>query len=160
MKSKPMDAPRSENVSPFRQGDGTASYVVIYDGRCNLCSTLVQALAQLERGSLFRYAPMQDTETLAHWQITPEACEMGMILLKLDNPQQRWQGSDAAEEIARLLPAGAAIIQAYRAIPGLKALGDRTYVQVRDHRYAWFGRRSQTYRSEYPYSACDACDAR
>jgi predicted DCC family thiol-disulfide oxidoreductase YuxK len=136
----------------------TASYVVIYDGCCNLCSTLVQALEQLERGSLFSYVPMQDSQTLAQWNITPEDCEMGMILLNADHPSQRWQGSEAAEEIARLLPAGAIAIQAYRAIPGLKGLGDRTYTQVRDNRYAWFGRRSQTYQSKYPHTACIACD--
>jgi predicted DCC family thiol-disulfide oxidoreductase YuxK len=135
----------------------TASYLVIYDGDCNLCSTLIQALEQLERGSLFRYVPMQDTETLRQWQITAQDCEMGMIVLSIANPSQRWQGSDAAEEIARLLPAGAAVVQTYRAIPGLKGLGDRTYTQVRDNRYAWFGRRPQTYQSQYPYVACTAC---
>jgi predicted DCC family thiol-disulfide oxidoreductase YuxK len=132
----------------------TASYLVIYDGGCNLCSTLVQALEQLERGSLFRYVPMQDADTLMQWQITAEDCEMGMILLDMNNPQQRWQGSDAAEEIARLLPVGAAVIQAYRAIPGLKGLGDRTYTQVRDNRYAWFGRRTTTYQPQYPCTPC------
>jgi predicted DCC family thiol-disulfide oxidoreductase YuxK len=135
----------------------TASYLVIYDGDCNLCATLVQALEQLERGSLFRYVPMQDAETLTQWHITPQDCEMGMILLGINNPHQRWQGSDAAEEIARLLPAGASVIGAYRAIPGLKGLGDRTYTQVRDNRYAWFGRRPQTYQSQYPYTACAPC---
>jgi predicted DCC family thiol-disulfide oxidoreductase YuxK len=136
-----------------------ASYLVIYDGNCNLCSTLVQALEQLERGGLFRYVPMQDTKTLAQWQITAEDCEMGMIVLNINNPTQRWQGSDAAEEIARLLPAGAAVMVAYRAIPGLKGLGDHTYAQVRDNRYAWFGRRAQTYQTQYPIAACAACDA-
>jgi predicted DCC family thiol-disulfide oxidoreductase YuxK len=136
----------------------TASYLVIYDGDCNLCSNLVQALEQLERGSLFRYAPMQDAQTLTQWQITAQDCEMGMILLDLNNPKKHWQGSDAAEEIARLLPAGAAVIGAYRAIPGLKALGNRTYTQVRDNRYAWFGRRPQTYQSQHPYTDCAPCE--
>jgi predicted DCC family thiol-disulfide oxidoreductase YuxK len=135
-----------------------ASHLIIFDGNCNLCSTLVQALEQLERGNLFRYVPMQDAETLTQWQITAQDCEMGMIVLNITNPTQRWQGSDAAEEIARLLPAGAAVIQAYRAIPGLKALGDRTYTQVRDNRYAWFGRRPQTYQSQHPYTACAPCE--
>jgi predicted DCC family thiol-disulfide oxidoreductase YuxK len=132
-------------------------YVVVYDGRCNLCSTLVQALEQLEHGKLFCYVSMQDTTTLAQWQITAEDCEMGMILLNLENPKERWQGSGAAEEIARLLPVGQGVIQAYRAIPGLKGLGDRTYAQIRDHRYAWFGRRSHTYEPQYPYKTAAVC---
>jgi predicted DCC family thiol-disulfide oxidoreductase YuxK len=134
-------------------------YAVIYDGCCNLCTTLVQALEQLERGKLFCYVPMQDRERLAQWQITTEDCERGMIVLNLEQPQERWQGSDAAEQITQLLPAGQALIQAYRAIPGLKAFGDRTYTQVRDHRYDWFGRRAKVYQPRYPFTErpCTDC---
>jgi predicted DCC family thiol-disulfide oxidoreductase YuxK len=123
------------------------SYTIIYDGNCNLCVTLVRALEQLDGGKTFRYVPMQDHLTLAQWQITPADCEAGMILRTNQDPPQVWQGSDAAEEIARTFPAGAILIQAYRQIPGLKGLGDQVYGQVRDHRYAWFGARSQTYQS-------------
>jgi predicted DCC family thiol-disulfide oxidoreductase YuxK len=129
-------------------------YTIIYDGRCNLCVSLVQALEKLDSGKLFRYVPMQDQQTLRQWQITPQDCEAGMILLSEYNPQQRWQGSDAAEEIARLLPTGAVVIGVYRQIPGLKWLGDQLYGQVRDNRYVWFGGRDQTYVS------CHACNAK
>jgi predicted DCC family thiol-disulfide oxidoreductase YuxK len=132
-------------------------YTVIYDGRCNLCSSLVQMLEQIDRGEQFRYIPMQDTEALSVWQVTPLDCEKGMILIQADQPTRRWQGSDAAEEIARLLPLGRPLIEAYRAIPGLKMFGDRTYEQVRDNRYDWFGRRSQTYGTQYPHESCTAC---
>jgi predicted DCC family thiol-disulfide oxidoreductase YuxK len=128
-------------------------YTVIYDGRCNLCSSLVQMLEQIDRGEQFRYIPMQDTEALSMWQVTPLDCEKGMILIQADQPTLRWQGSDAAEEIAKLLPLGRPLIEAYRAIPGLKMFGDRTYTQVRDNRYDWFGKRSQTYQTQYPQ--CD-----
>ncbi len=137
----------------------SAPYLVIFDGRCNLCTTLVQALERLDQGQRFRYIPMQDESTLQQWHITPEDCEKGMILIQVADPQQRWQGSDAAEEIARLLPGGAAVIQAYRVLPGLKWLGDRTYEQVRDNRYAWFGQRPETYASDYPQppDPCSSC---
>lgn len=75
---------------------------------------------------------------------------MGMILIDAANPQQRWQGSDAAEEIGRLLPLGDVAIAAYRAMPGLKRLGDKTYEQVRDNRYTLFGKRASTYYPAYP----------
>ncbi len=133
-------------------------YVVIYDGRCNLCSSLVQGLAQFDRGTQFNYLPMQDEATLAQWNITAADCEMGMILIQADLPNRRWQGSDAAEEIARLLPLGRPLIEAYRALPELKELGDRIYAQVRDHRYDWFGRRDETYQSQYPEASCGVCD--
>jgi predicted DCC family thiol-disulfide oxidoreductase YuxK len=125
-------------------------HTVIYDGKCNLCVTLVQLLEKLDQGHLFLYLPMQDAEGLAQFGITPADCEMGMILLKED---QRWQGSQAAEEMARLLPMGAVFIQAYRALPGMKPLGDGVYAQVRDNRYTLFGKRLTTYQSSYPVCA-------
>ncbi|MEM1369532.1 MAG: DCC1-like thiol-disulfide oxidoreductase family protein [Cyanobacteria bacterium P01_H01_bin.15] len=122
---------------------------VIYDGNCNLCVTFTQLLEQFDRGRLFNYVPMQAEATLAGWGITPKDCEKGIILLNAENPAERWQGSDAIEEITRKLPLGAAFIAAYRALPGAKLAGDRVYAQVRDNRYDWFGKRSETYESEY-----------
>lgn len=126
------------------------TYYVIYDGDCNLCTTLVQLLEQLDRGRQFRYIPMQDREAIAQFEVTPQGCELGMILIDADAPERRWQGSDAAEEIGRLLPAGEIFVNAYRSLPGFKQTGDRVYEQVRDRRYEWFGKRSQTYQSQYP----------
>jgi predicted DCC family thiol-disulfide oxidoreductase YuxK len=126
------------------------TYNVIYDGNCNLCVTLVQALENLDKGQLFEYTPMQDEATLNRFGITSQDCEMGMILINADTPEQRWQGSDAAEEIARLLPVADAFVAAYRAIPGVKWAGDRFYEQIRDNRYTIFGKRDTTYQSAYP----------
>jgi len=75
---------------------------------------------------------------------------MGMILIDADAPEKRWQGSDAAEEIGRLLPVGNGFVEAYRALPGVKWVGDRIYEQVRDNRYIIFGKRATTYQSGYP----------
>lgn len=128
-----------------------SSYHVIYDGNCNLCATFTQLLETFDRGKLFDYIPMQDTATLEQFGITPQDCQMGMILIDATNPQRRWQGSNAAEEITRLLPMGEAFILAYRALPGMKWLGDRTYEQIRDNRYQWFGKRNATYEPAYPF---------
>lgn len=122
------------------------AYHIIYDGNCNLCVTFVQLLEEFDRVGQFSYTPMQEQVVLSHWGITPQDCELGMILIKNHDPRQRWQGSDAAEEVARLLPLGSAFVEMYRAIPGMKTLGDRLYSKVRDNRYVWFGGRTQTYR--------------
>lgn len=126
-------------------------YHVVYDGKCNLCSTFAQLLEQFDRGSIFDYIPMQDEKTLAEFNITPQDCEAGMILIDGNQPEQRWQGSAAAEEITRLLPLGDALIAAYRAIPGMKWIGDRSYEQIRDNRYNWFGKRKDIYNSTYSF---------
>lgn len=133
------------------------SYTVIYDGNCNLCVTLVQLLETLDRGRLFHYIPMQDQSSLERFQISQQDCEMGMILLNPDAPKQRWQGSDAAEEIGRLLPFGNSFVAAYRALPGVKWAGDRVYEQIRDNRYTLFGKRDTTYQSTYPSCDSDRC---
>lgn len=125
-------------------------YYVIYDGNCNLCVTLVQVLENLDQGKLFSYIPMQDEVKLEEFAITGQDCQMGMILIDAQETSRRWQGSDAAEEIANLLPAGSILIQAYRSLPGVKNLGDYTYEQIRDNRYGWFGKRNSTYQSAYP----------
>lgn len=130
------------------------AYYVIYDGNCNLCTTLVQLLESLDKGQLFQYAPMQDDQALEKWGITSQDCELGMILIDADAPQRRWQGSAAAEEIGRLLPLGDVFVTAYRSLPGLKWVGDRVYEQVRDHRYTLFGKRSSTYKTAYAATDC------
>jgi predicted DCC family thiol-disulfide oxidoreductase YuxK len=126
-------------------------YHVVYDGRCNLCATFTQLLETFDRGKLFDYIPMQDEATLQQFGITSADCQMGMILIDAQQSERRWQGSDAAEEIVRLLPAGQAFIAAYQSIPGMKWLGDRTYEQVRDRRYQLFGKRETVYQSAYPF---------
>ena len=119
-------------------------YYVVFDGKCNLCTNFAQLLKQFDRDKIFAYIPMQDESTLAKFDITPTDCEAGMILIDAHQPETRWQGSEAAEEIARLLPLGDMFISAYRAIPGMKWLGDRSYEQIRDNRYQWFGEREET----------------
>ncbi|BBC22702.1 thiol-disulfide oxidoreductase DCC family protein [Pseudanabaena sp. ABRG5-3] len=126
------------------------SYAVIYDGNCNLCANFVSILEKCDRGCLFGYIPMQDVQTLQQFKVTSEDCEMGMILINREDPTQRWQGSDAAEEIVRLLPVGSPLISAYRALAPLKKVGDAAYVQIRDHRYQLFGKRDRTYHTAYP----------
>lgn len=134
----------------MNQRQSEQKYLVVYDGRCNLCSNLVQVLERLDQGQRFQYLPMQATAALADWQITPEDCEQGMILVSMADRNQRWQGSDAAEEISRLLPVGNGFVAAYRAVPGLKGVGDRFYAWIRDHRYQVFGQRPELYTSDLP----------
>ena len=131
------------------------SYHVIYDGNCNLCVTFAKLLAQFDRGKIFSYTPMQNKAVLTQFGITAEDCNLGMILIDRDRPTQRWQGSSAAEEIARLLPLGDTFIAAYRSIPGMKWFGDRAYEEVRDNRYSWFGKTDSTYYSDYPFGCND-----
>ncbi len=121
----------------------------------------MRVLEELDKGKLFSYKPMQDLEVLQDFNITAQDCEMGMLLIDSRNPENRWQGSDAAEEIGRLLPLGSIFISTYRALPGVKWIGDRAYDQIRDNRYVLFGRRSSTYHSTYPIGCASlgSCDS-
>lgn len=137
--------------------DSTSLHHVIYDGNCNLCVNLVKLLETLDRGERFLYTPMQDQSTLDRFNITPADCELGMILIDANQPTNRWQGSAAAEEIGRLLPAAKPLVETYRALPGAKWMGDRLYEQVRDNRYTLFGKRKTTYQSVYASCESDRC---
>ena len=147
-------------------------YTVIYDGNCNLCVTLVQLLERLDQGRQFVYVPMQDEATLAQFKISAADCEMGMILIApppreieadasapsaIPFASKRWQGSDAAEEIGRLLPFGEIFVQAYRAMPGVKKGGDQAYEFIRKNRYSLFGKRNQTYQTDYSICSSNNC---
>ncbi len=125
------------------------SYYVVFDGNCHLCVNLVKLLESLDQGKMFNYVSMQDQETLSQWEITPEDCEQGMILIDANAVEKRWQGSAAAEEIGKLLPMGNIFVDTYRTIPGIKWVGDRIYEQIRDNRYTLFGKRTDTYKSAY-----------
>jgi predicted DCC family thiol-disulfide oxidoreductase YuxK len=130
-------------------------YHVIYDGNCNLCVNSIKLLEQFDQGQRFSYAPMQDQTTLARFGISPQDCELGVILIEESHPEQRWQGSLAIEAIGQLLsvgnlPLGKLFVEAYRRLPGAKWTGDRLYEQVRDHRYSLFGQQGSTYQSAYP----------
>ena len=118
-------------------------YPVVFDGKCNLCTNFAQMLKQFDRDKIFAYISMQDEATLAKFGITPKDCEAGMILIDASQPERRWQGSAAAEEIASKLAMGDLFVKAYRAIPGMKWIGDRSYEQIRDNRYQWFGERDE-----------------
>lgn len=133
-------------------------HYVIYDGDCNLCTTLVQFLEWLDRGQRFRYGSMQDADMLQQFNVMAADCELGMLLIDEAEPAKRWQGSDAAEEIGALLPMGALFVAAYRGLPGFKRSGDRVYAFVRDNRYRLFGRRASTYESAYGVCRSDRCD--
>jgi predicted DCC family thiol-disulfide oxidoreductase YuxK len=130
------------------------SYYAIYDGNCNLCVNFVKQLEQFDSGKLFQYVPMQDEQTLSELGVSADDCEQGMMLINANNLSQRWQGSEAAEAIGKLLPGVSFGIDFYRWIPGLKWLGDRGYIQIRDNRYNWFGKRDKTYISPYQFKSC------
>ncbi|MBE9222189.1 DUF393 domain-containing protein [Cyanobacterium stanieri LEGE 03274] len=123
-------------------------YHVIYDGNCNLCTNLVQLLESFDQGRNFVYTPMQDEQVLQSVQVNSCDCEKGMILIDTQN-NQRWQGSDAAEEIAQILPYGAWFVNIYQGLPLAKGMGDRLYAMIRDNRYQLFGKRLETYRSQH-----------
>jgi predicted DCC family thiol-disulfide oxidoreductase YuxK len=125
------------------------SFHIIYDGLCNLCVGFVQQLEQIDQGASFDYIPMQDIETLGRFGISAADCQLGMILIDAHQPDLRWQGSEAAEEIARQFPAVAQLITVYRLLPGVQWIGDRFYEQLRDNRYQWFGKRDDVYGSPY-----------
>jgi Protein of unknown function, DUF393. len=106
----------------------------------------------------FCLQPHAECGDLARFQLAIADMVLGVMLIDLNCPSIRWQGSSAIEEIAKLLPNAAPFVHLYLQIKPIKWLGDRTYEQIRNHRYALFGKRSHTFVSEFaPICAGDRC---
>lgn len=120
---------------------------VIYDGNCNLCITFVKLLERLDRGQMFAFVPMQESETLTFLQITVKEMDHGVILLK---GKEKFQGTAAIQAIGEILPGGRVLVDLYTQLPGAKSVGDQGYSWVKDNRYQLFGQ-CPTYRSDYPF---------
>lgn len=129
----------------------TGFNIVIYDGNCNLCTTFVKLMEQVEGGKLFRYVPLQREEALRSLGIDPLEMAQGVVLLEGEG---KYQGMAAIERISQLLPGFSFLVELYHQIPGVKALVTSGYAWVRDHRYQLFGQ-CPTYESQYPF--CSPC---
>ena len=109
------------------------SYYLIHDPNCPTCRPFIQLLQSFDRGQLFTCISLEDRERLRDFGLTVEECQQkGLILINVNEPSQRWYGSEAVEEIVNVLPMGHLLIATYRAMPGAKPLGDSVYAALKD----------------------------
>lgn len=121
--------------------------VVLFDGVCGFCNTMVRRTLRRDRDALFRFAPLQGgfgQALLARHGITlpPEgSADPGTFYLVLDPdlPGERLlTRSQAVQFILRHLPGFSFPAALFRLLPG--PLRDAAYNFVARHRYRFFPR--------------------
>jgi predicted DCC family thiol-disulfide oxidoreductase YuxK len=111
--------------------------VILFDGVCNLCNTLVRFVIRHDPGGLFRFAAQQSPigQTLigAHCS---GVVQLSSVILIADG--SAWTESDAVLEICARLGPPWSWLALLSIIP--QRLRDACYRFVVRHRYQWFGR--------------------
>jgi len=112
--------------------------VVIYDGECNLCASIVGFVLPRDRDARLRFAARQSAAGRRLLQASgcPEVDVTSVVLVESGRCRER---SDAAIRLARLLPFPWPILAGSRLVP--RPLRDAIYDWVARNRARWFGRR-------------------
>ncbi len=114
-------------------------YIVVFDGICNLCSSLVDFITARDPGKVFTFVPMQSPRGQELLE------EHGLSIDRVDTFLLIGNGgalvrSDAAIAIAAELRRPWNILAVLRHIP--RPIRDWVYSLVATNRYKWFGKRT------------------
>ncbi len=120
-------------------GDHAISRTILFDGVCNLCSAAVRFIIKRDPNRKFRFASLQSdfakdilsANNLDHKTQT-------VVLIMGDALYFR---SDAILEISRGLSGLWPFLYLFKIIP--KFIRDAVYRFISQHRYQWFGKRTE-----------------
>jgi len=112
--------------------------IIIFDGVCNLCNTMVQLIIKLDKKETFKFLPIQSEKaTTIFKELNIDLINLDTVILLKDN--KVYLQSDAALEIIYTLKYPWKIFYFSRFIP--KFVCDRIYKIIANKRYSWFGKR-------------------
>ncbi len=115
----------------------TKKHIILFDGICNLCNGAVNFILKRDKKKQFRFVALQSEKgigLISKFEIAPET---DSIILIVNN--HVYTESDAAIEIAKLLPALWNWLSVFKIIP--KKVRDGIYKWIAKNRYRWFGKR-------------------
>lgn len=113
--------------------------LVLFDGVCNLCNRTVDFILKRDSKKLFRFVPLQsETGKKLREKIQfPDQIDSVILIHK----EKVFYESDAALEIARLLPAPWKWAVVLKIVP--QDWRNAVYRWVARNRYRWFGKREK-----------------
>lgn len=117
------------------------SHIVVFDGICNLCSSLVDFITARDPGKVFTFVPMQTPrgqQLLEAHGVSID--QVDTFLLIRGGGGEALLRSDAAIAIAARLRRPWNLLTVLRFVP--TPIRDRVYSFVASNRYRWFGKRS------------------
>ena len=113
--------------------------VVLFDGECNLCASVVTFILPRDRRGRFRFAALQsDAGRRLLADVDGTFGELSTVVLIEGN--RCWTRSDAVLRICRRLPLPWPALAVLWMVP--RPLRDAAYARIADRRRQWFGRRS------------------
>ena len=115
------------------------SHIVVFDGMCNLCSSVVDFISARDPRNVFTFVPMQSPQgqqLLAARGVPIDQVDT-FLLIANGGAVVR---SDAAIAIAARLRRPWNLLTVLRFVP--KPIRDRVYSFVASNRYRWFGKRT------------------
>ncbi len=110
--------------------------LILIDGYCNLCNGTVKFIQKRDRNKLFHYVSLESEKgklLIKKFNISTQVDSVVFI-----NKNQAFIKSDAAIEIARLLPFPWKIATLFKLFP--KSWRDGIYDTIAKKRYRWFGK--------------------
>ena len=116
----------------------TDQSVIIFDGLCNLCSSVVRFVAKHDHKGTFLFAPMQSRagQQLLQQYGLGEIKGQTFVLVQ---DGRAYTASNAALQVAKALPWYWQWTRVLRFIP--RRLRDGAYFLIARNRYRWFGRK-------------------
>lgn len=111
-----------------------AGYTVVYDGNCNVCGKVVNALRKWDRNRQLEILPSQ-TPGMGErfpWISEREYVESLQLIRRADN--RTWQGAAAIEQLLDVLPRGRFVSWIF-SIPFVRPVADKAYRWFARNRY-------------------------
>lgn len=114
-------------------------YTLLYDGACQLCTSQVQIVANLDTAGSIELLDMTTQEARVRFpHITPQAAQREIHLAHPDGTTL-YRGVEAIRQTLLLLP-GLRVVGGLLSLPGAATLAKPVYAWVARHRYLLGGR--------------------
>jgi predicted DCC family thiol-disulfide oxidoreductase YuxK len=117
-----------------------ATFIILFDGVCNLCDGAVNFIIDRDEKNIFRFASLQ-SEAGKEWLQKTGLAHTGIDSIVLIKDGRAFVKSEAALEIARHLKGGWPLLRVFKILP--KSLRDSAYDLIARNRYRWFGKQEQ-----------------
>lgn len=113
--------------------DSMQPYIVVYDGTCEICTRLANAVRARDRDSQLEVVASQTRGVMARFPSIPASAYAESLQL-IHRDGRTWQGAAALEELLNVLPRGKLMSWVF-SIPFARGIADRFYRWFARNRY-------------------------
>jgi predicted DCC family thiol-disulfide oxidoreductase YuxK len=114
------------------------TYIVLFDGECNLCNGAVAFIIRRDPKAIFKFAPLQSDAGRALLHTEPKPADLQDTIVLIENGHA-YTRSTAALRIAKRLYRLWPVLYVFIIVP--RPIRNYIYNWIARNRYAWFGRK-------------------